>query len=83
MTSLTIRSSEALAIATRLAKLQGTTIAEAVLHALKEELQRQEHRADEVARMEVFSRRLSRLPALDHRSEDEILGYDSESKSPA
>jgi hypothetical protein len=25
--------------------------------------------------MEAFSRRLSRLPILDRRSEDEILGY--------
>ena len=65
-------------MATRLAKLQGTTITQAVLQALKEELRRQQRRVghvDEVARMEAFSRRLSRLPVLDQRSEDEILGY--------
>ena len=65
-------------MATRLAKIRGTSITQAVLGALKEELRRQQRRArpdDEVARMESFSRRLSRLPILDDRSEDEILGY--------
>jgi antitoxin VapB len=76
--SLNIKSPEVHTLAARLAKLQGTTITQAVLQALREELRRQQrrvHPADEVARMEAFSRRLSRLPVLDHRSEDEILGY--------
>jgi hypothetical protein len=72
--TLTIRNAEAHSMAARLAKLLCTTMSAAVRHALKEELRRQEHRADEVARMEAFSRRLSRLPVLDHRSEHEILG---------
>ena len=73
--TLSVRSTEAHLMATRLAKLLGTTMSTAVHHALKEELRRQEHRADEVARMQAFSRRLSRLPILDRHSEDEILGY--------
>jgi antitoxin VapB len=76
--SLNIKSKEVHALATRLAKLQGTSITQAVLVALKEELRRQQRRvplSEEVARMEAFSRRLSRLPVLDRRSEDEILGY--------
>jgi antitoxin VapB len=76
--SLNIKSAEAHSIAVRLAKLQGTTISAAVIQALRAELRRQQRRvrpADEVARMEAFSRRLSRLPVLDQRSEDEILGY--------
>jgi antitoxin VapB len=76
--SLNIKSKEVHAMATRLAKLRGTSITQAVLGALKEELRRQQRRvpvSDEVARMEAFSRRLSRLPILDRRSEDEILGY--------
>ncbi|HTA69415.1 MAG TPA: type II toxin-antitoxin system VapB family antitoxin [Bryobacteraceae bacterium] len=76
--SLNVKSAEAHSIAVRLAKLQGTTISAAVIQALRAQLRRQEHLAhptDEVARMEAFSRRLSRLPVLDHRSEDEILGY--------
>jgi hypothetical protein len=72
---LTIRNAEAHSMAIRLAKLLGTTMSEAVGHALKEELWRQEYRADEVKRMEAFSRRLSRLPILDRRSQDEILGH--------
>jgi hypothetical protein len=76
--SLNIKSKEVHAMATRLAKLQGTSITQAVLRALKEELRRQQrrvHPSEEVARMEAFSRRLSHLPILDRRSEDEILGY--------
>lgn len=76
--SLNIKSREVHALAAELAKLQGTSITRAVLNALKEELRRQKRRAkpaDEVARMEEFARRLSRLPILDNRSEDEILGY--------
>jgi hypothetical protein len=73
--TLSIRNTEAHSMAARLAKLLGTTMSEAVRHSLKEELRRQEHRADEVTRMEAFSQRLSRWPILDRRSEDEILGY--------
>jgi antitoxin VapB len=76
--SLNIKNPEVHTMAARLAKLQGTSITQAVLHALKEELRRQQRRirpADEIARMEAFSHRLSRLPVLDHRPEDEILGY--------
>jgi antitoxin VapB len=76
--SLNIKSPEVHTLAARLAKLQGTTITQAVLQALKEELRRQKRRlrpGDEITRMEAFSRRLSRLPVLDNRSEDEILGY--------
>jgi antitoxin VapB len=76
--SLNIKNPEVHTLATRLAKLQGITITQAVLQALKEELRRQQRRvppSDEISKMEAFSRRLSRLPVLDHRSEDEILGY--------
>jgi hypothetical protein len=76
--SLNIKSAEAHSIAVRLAKLQGTTISAAVIQALRAELRRQQlgvRAADEVARMKAFSRRLSRLPVLNRRSEDEILGY--------
>jgi antitoxin VapB len=76
--SLNIKNPEVRAAAARLAKLRGTTITGAVLGALKSELQRQERAGDvlgEVARMEEFSRRISALPILDRRSEDEILGY--------
>jgi hypothetical protein len=76
--SLNIKSAEAHSIAVRLAKLQGTTMSAAVIQALRAELRRQEHLArpaDEIARMEAFSRRLSGLPVLDRHSEDEILEY--------
>ena len=67
--------------AARLAQLQGTTLTAAVLNAVRAELSRREahHRTrNEVQRMEEFARRISALPLLDNRSEDEILGYGPE-----
>jgi antitoxin VapB len=76
--SLNIKNPEVYELAARLAELQGTTITAAVLHALRSELARcrpRRGRADEISRMEVYSRRISSMPLLDTRSEDEILGY--------
>jgi len=53
----------------------------AVLNALRAELSRHDprHRVDnEVKRMQEFARRVSALPVLDSRSDDEILGYGPE-----
>ena len=79
--SLNIKNPEVYAAASRLAKLQDTTITAAVLNAVRAELGRQNarHRADnEVERMREFARRVSALPLLDARSADEILGYGPE-----
>ena len=79
--SLNIKNPEVQRAAARLAELQGTTITAAVLNAVRAELSRREahHGArNEVQRMEEFARRISALPLLDTRSEDEILGYGPE-----
>ena len=76
--SLNIKNPEVYQAAARLARLQGTSLTQAVLTALRAELRRQERRArpaDEIARMEEIARRVAALPVLDTRSEDEILGY--------
>jgi antitoxin VapB len=76
--SLNIKNPEAYQAAARLARLQGTSLTQAVLQALRAELRRQQRRRaprGEVARMEEIARRVASLPLLDTRSEDEILGY--------
>ena len=79
--SLNIKNPEVYRAAARLAKLQGTTLTDAVLNAVRSELSRYERRRrvdNEVQRMQEFARRISELPLLDARSEDEILGYGPE-----
>ena len=79
--SLNIKNPEVYQAASRLAKMNGTTITAAVLDAVRAELSRQErHRSkgNEVQRMREFTRRVSAMPLLDARSDDEILGYGPE-----
>jgi antitoxin VapB len=79
--SLNIKNPEVHHAAARLAELQGTTITAAVLNAVRAELSRCEthySKRNEVQRMEEFARRISALPLLDTRSDDEILGYGPE-----
>ena len=76
---LNIRNEEANRLATELAKRTGQTKTEAVIGALREKLDRViKHRrrrrlADDLAEI---ADRCARLPVLDQRSADEILGYD-------
>jgi hypothetical protein len=61
--------------------MNGVTITAAVLDALRAELGRQERQrraGNEVQRMRAFTRRISAMPILDPRSDDEILGYGPE-----
>jgi len=79
--SLNIKNPEVYQAASRLAKMNGTTITAAVLDAVRAELSRQERqrgKGNEVQRMREFTRRVSDMPLLDARSDDEILGYGPE-----
>jgi len=79
--SLNIKNPEVYRAASRLAELRGVTITAAVLDAVQAALRRQERgrRGDnEVRRMAEFARRISAMPVLDSRPEDEILGYGPE-----
>jgi len=79
--SLNIKNPEVHEAASRLAQMNGVTITAAVLDALRAELSRQErHRREgnEEQRMREFTRRVSAMPLLDPRSDDEILGYGPE-----
>jgi antitoxin VapB len=76
---LNIRNPEADELASELAQLTGQTKTDAVIDALRQRLaetrarRRPDSMADRIARI---SDRCRRLPILDERTPDEILGYD-------
>ena len=68
-------------LARELAALTGESLTETIRHALEAQLQRlrDRHASDQAATFEALmaiSNRSAALPILDHRSDDEILGYD-------
>ena len=77
--ALSIKHPEADRLARRLAKRTGEGLTEAVLKAIQERLEREDRKAGPRSvkkELAEFQERLSRLPVLDHRSPDEIIGYD-------
>jgi antitoxin VapB len=84
--ALHIRNPQADRLARRLAHETGETLTDAVIHALEERLKRATPRAKNKA--EQMKRRAAvlseiadgyaRLPDLDDRTDDEILGYDKD-----
>lgn len=80
---LNIKSDEAHRLAVELAELTGESMATAVTHALREQLERERHRRspghsrDGVAdALMDLGRRYAALVDKDARPADEILGYD-------
>ena len=78
--ALNIKHPEADRLARELSAVTGETLTEAVVAALRERLERQRQRRPRPSSVGEILRearmRLSRLPVLDSRSADEILGYD-------
>jgi len=75
--ALNIKDDKAHELARELADRRGTTLTQAVTEALTEALDRSTPAAiPKLERLKEISRRASKLPVLDHRSPDEILGYD-------
>lgn len=77
--ALSIKHPEADRLARELAAATGETLTEAVVRALRERLQRERGRISGPRLREELRRigeRCSRLPVLDGREPDEILGYD-------
>ena len=76
--ALSIKHPEADRLAREVAEKTGETLTGAIISALKEKLARETGRArkprlsDELA---AIRRRCARLPVLDARTPDEILGY--------
>lgn len=76
---LTIENPEADELAHLLAKRTGRGITEVVVHALREQLRREEGRtssADLAEALMEIGRHCAALPDRDLRSDAEILGYD-------
>ena len=77
--ALSIKNPEADRLARELAETTGESMTEAVVQALRERLQREQarRRAPRLAeRLRAIRKRCSKLPVLDGRSTEEILGYD-------
>jgi len=77
--ALSIKSIETERLAREVAAKTGESLTSAIQKALEERLSRlkQERRSQIVAsQLEEILRRVDRLPVLDSRTPDEILGYD-------
>ena len=78
--SLSIKHPEADRLARRLAQRTGEGITEAVLKAIRERLEREERKSSPLSvkdELTAVQQRLARLPVLDNRSPEDIIGYDA------
>jgi antitoxin VapB len=79
MMALSIKDPETEKLARTLAERTGESITAATRRAIEDRLRRtgsQARKAALLEDMEAMQRRLDALPVLDHRSPDEIIGYD-------
>lgn len=81
--ALSIRDPETDRLARELAAATGESMTEAIRKALAERLARTRAARDGeldrlIASVRAIQERVARLPVLDDRSEDEILGYDAD-----
>ena len=77
--ALSIKHPEADRLARELARLTDETLTEAVLQALRERLERETGRRQTFGIREDIARiqeRVARLPRLDERSDEDLIGYD-------
>ncbi len=76
---LSIKNEEVDQLARKLARLNDESLTEAVLQALRERLERMQgrkHDADLFEEVQRIQERVARLPVLDSRPADEIIGFD-------
>lgn len=77
--ALSLKNPEADRLSRELARRQGSSITDAVIRALRSELERERRRLRPIPvaeRLLEIGRRYAALPTLDDRDEEEILGYD-------
>ena len=77
--ALSIKHPEADRLARELAAKTGESLTDAVLNALRERLMREKRRVRGsrlIDELRAIRERCARLPVLDRRPADEILGYD-------
>jgi len=77
--AISIKDPETDRLARELAAATGESLTDAIRTALRERLERESRRGRRRISAEVLriQERLARLPVLDSRSADEIVGYDS------
>jgi len=83
--ALSLKNNTAEKLARQLAAETGESLTEAIIHSLEERLERLKGRRsapDLVENLLAISRRCSKLPDLDTRDADEILGYDEVGGKP-
>ena len=74
---LNIKDPEAHALAEELARIEGKSLTQVVKEALREKLDRgRDQHAHLSDRLMEIGARCARLPVLDPRTPDEIIGYD-------
>lgn len=79
LTPLNIKDEEVYRLARELAERTGTSLTEVVRRSLRESLEKEKARESSSFLMEKLreiSDRCASRPVVDHRSADEILGYD-------
>lgn len=78
--ALRVNNPEADSLAKELAGYTGETVAQAVITALRERLEREKRRNQPslAERLVQIGRECAALPVLDGRTPDEILGYDED-----
>ncbi|MBA3742316.1 type II toxin-antitoxin system VapB family antitoxin [Sporichthya sp.] len=76
--AFSIKSPEADRLARELAALTGESMTEAVLVALRERVEREHVRRgpSKAEKLRVLAEEIAALPILDHRSAEDIVGYD-------
>ena len=79
--TLVIEDVVADALAREVAQLTGESVPQIVREALRDRLERERAKRpsslSSEERIRAIQERVSRLPILDHRSDDEILGYNA------
>jgi antitoxin VapB len=77
--AISIKDPETDRLARALAAATGSSLTEAIREALRDRLERETHRTRRGMAAEVrrIQERVSRLPVVDPRPADELLGYDT------
>jgi antitoxin VapB len=78
---LSIKNAETEKLAREISKETGETLTDAITNSLRDRLQRlrgRRHAKNLIQEVDDILHRVDTLPNLDDRSEDEILGYDSQ-----
>ncbi|MGH7701677.1 MAG: type II toxin-antitoxin system VapB family antitoxin [Gemmatimonadales bacterium] len=76
--ALSIKDPETDRLARALAAATGESLTDAIRNALRDRLERESHRSRRGIGVEVrrIQERLARLPVLDQRTPNELVGYD-------